>query len=223
MEDKQGREKAKRKEIEGSGGREGGGRGEGGVVLVRCVYYIMPIEEVVLTPGDNMSLASKILQREEYWYKELCTIYPYGLNDNVRGLGNVSRKMGQGIVIYTLFNRQTHKYHKRTKKKRKKPKHDEIGQQVTNLLRMYRSRGFSFELRTYVLSLPRKSLLTVMHAIETLQNDSSIPRRVALMVKDLITHRNRVHIPIVRDEISKKCPSNYLKLFFHNKGVEILN
>ena len=184
---------------------------------------IMPIEEVVLTPGDNMSLASKILQREEYWYKELCTIYPYGLNDNVRGLGNVSRKMGQGIVIYTLFNRQTHKYRKRTKKKRKKPKHDEIGQQVTNLLRMYRSRGFSFELRTYVLSLPRKSLLTVMHAIETLQNDSSIPRRVALMVKDLITHRNRVHIPIVHDEISEKCPSNYLKLFFHNKGVEMLN
>ena len=95
--------------------------------------------------------------------------------------------MGQGIVIYTLFNRQTHKYRKRTKKKRKKPKHDEIGQHVTNLLRMYRSHGFSFELRTYVLSLPRKSLLTVMHAIETLQNDSSIPRRVALMVKDLIT------------------------------------
>ena len=88
---------------------------------------------------------------------------------------------------------------------------------------MYRSCGFSFELRTYVLSLPRKSLLTVLHAIETLQNDSSIPRRVALMVKDLITHRNKVHVPIVRDEMSKKCPSNYLKLFLHNKGVEMLN
>ena len=31
-----------------------------------------------------------------------------------------------------------------------------------------------------------------------------------------------MHIPIVRDEISKKCPSNYFK-FFHNKGGEMLN
>ena len=47
-------------------------------------------------------MASKILQREEYWYKELRSIYPYGLNDNVRGLGNVSRKIGQGIVMYII-------------------------------------------------------------------------------------------------------------------------
>ena len=44
---------------------------------------IMPIEEVVLEPSDVISLPSKRLQREEYWYRELCTIHPYGLNDNV--------------------------------------------------------------------------------------------------------------------------------------------
>ena len=73
----------------------------------------MPIEAVVLKPTDNMSLASKILQREEFWCRELGSIYPYGLNDNVRGLGNISRKLGQGLVVYTLFNRQPHKYHNR--------------------------------------------------------------------------------------------------------------
>ena len=45
----------------------------------------MPIEEVVLEPGDSLTLPNKRLQREEFWYRELCTVYPYGLNDNVKG------------------------------------------------------------------------------------------------------------------------------------------
>ena len=35
-----------------------------------------------------MSLAGKRLEREEYWYRELKTIYPFGLNDNVRKVGH---------------------------------------------------------------------------------------------------------------------------------------
>ena len=45
---------------------------------------IMPIEEVFLEDGECLSLASK---QEEYWYKELATICPYGLNDNVKKVG----------------------------------------------------------------------------------------------------------------------------------------
>ena len=66
---------------------------------------IMPIEEVYLRQGENISLASKRLQREEHWYRELASIYPYGLNDNVRKLGNVSRKNEDSVVIWSLFNR----------------------------------------------------------------------------------------------------------------------
>ena len=49
----------------------------------------MPIEEVVLEQTDGTTLPSKRLQREEYWNRELCSVYPYGLNDNVRGVGSV--------------------------------------------------------------------------------------------------------------------------------------
>ena len=55
---------------------------------------IMPIEEVVLELNNVIFLPSKRLQREEYWYRELCTVYPYGLNDNVKGVGNVSSRIG---------------------------------------------------------------------------------------------------------------------------------
>ena len=59
----------------------------------------MPIEEVALEEGECMNLASKRLQREEYWYKELATIYPYGLNDYVRRVGNISKKVIDNTVV----------------------------------------------------------------------------------------------------------------------------
>ena len=74
----------------------------------------MPIEEVVLEPGDSMTLPSKRLQREEFWYRELCSVYPYGLNDNVKGVGNVSSmSRSEDLIVYTLFNKHERKYRKR--------------------------------------------------------------------------------------------------------------
>ena len=63
----------------------------------------MPIEEVTLTPTDKISLSSKRLEREAFWYRELCTIYPYGLNDNVKKFGNVS-KIEIELFIHCLMN-----------------------------------------------------------------------------------------------------------------------
>ena len=68
-------------------------------VAVAKTIAIMPIEEVSLEVGGCISLASKRLQREEYWYKELATIYPYGLNDNVKNLSNVSKKSTENIIV----------------------------------------------------------------------------------------------------------------------------
>ena len=81
---------------------------------------IMPIEEVVSEPNDTISLACKRLKREEFWYRELCTIYPYGLNDNVRCLGNVSSKKDKGLVVYGLFNKSRRKFRKKTPHRHRK-------------------------------------------------------------------------------------------------------
>ena len=74
----------------------------------------MPIEAVLLSPGDTTTIGSKLLSREEFWYKELGSIYPYGLND-VKQLGNVSKKFGDGLVIYYMFNKHRRKFRKRLK------------------------------------------------------------------------------------------------------------
>ena len=72
---------------------------------------IMPIEEIQVLEGECITPAAKRLQREEYWYKELKSIYPYGLYDNVRKVGNISKN--KGTVVWTLYNKQTRKIRKR--------------------------------------------------------------------------------------------------------------
>ena len=57
---------------------------------------------IVLEQTDGTTLPSKRLQREEYWYPELCNVYPYGLNDNVRGVGNVS-KSDERLIVYIII------------------------------------------------------------------------------------------------------------------------
>ena len=86
---------------------------------------IMPIEEVSLEEGECFSLASKRLQREEYWYKELATIYPYGLNDNVKNLGNISKKGTENVVVWSLFNEKPRKFKRRTQNGRRNTKQRE--------------------------------------------------------------------------------------------------
>ena len=43
--------------------------------------------------NNRLSLHATRLSREEYWYHGLCTIFPYGLNDNVKGDGGMSRRL----------------------------------------------------------------------------------------------------------------------------------
>ena len=117
----------------------------------------MPIEEVVLEQTDGMTLPSKRLQteREEYWYRELCSMYPYGLNDNVRGVGNVS-KSDERLIVYTLFNKQKRKFRKRRlQRKKRKVNMNTVEEQLKSRLNKYKSIDFTLSIRAYVLNLPK--------------------------------------------------------------------
>ena len=123
----------------------------------------MPIEEVLVTADDNTNIASKLLEREEFWIKEIGSICPYGLNDNIRSLGNISKKLGQGLVVYSLFNKQARKYRKRTGKRRKNKTYNTlVTEQAKNHLLSYMSTKFSNNIRSYLQGLPRRKLHDVL-------------------------------------------------------------
>ena len=98
---------------------------------------VMPLEEVKLEEGECNTLTSKRLKREDYWYRELGTIYPYGLNDNVKRIGNISKSNNKGIVVWTLFNKQKRKFRRRPKKKMKRNKNIDVEGHLRSLLSNY--------------------------------------------------------------------------------------
>ena len=103
---------------------------------------IMPIEKIT-QDDDRASITSVRLQREDYWCRELCTYYPYGLNDNVRGIGNVSKK--PGLVVNELFNRRDRRFRKRNgHRHRKRLDVNDITSRLENCLHEYKSCFFCF-------------------------------------------------------------------------------
>ena len=84
---------------------------------------------------------------EEYWYKELATIYPYGLNDNVKKVGNVSKKGTENIVVWALFNKKQRKFKKLSEKGKRQ--HDRTrAYRLRALVSNYNKPGLVHELST---------------------------------------------------------------------------
>ena len=117
---------------------------------------IMPIEELT----SSVSATSQRLEREDYCCRELCTYYPYGLNDNVRGVGNISKQ--HGLVVYTLFNSRQRKFRKRNKRRRK-IYYDDLTSRLEDCVRDYKSHVFMFNIRSLILSLPKKCMVAIWH------------------------------------------------------------
>ena len=186
---------------------------------------IMPIEEVQLLPNDNITLASKLLEREDYWIREMCCIYPYGLNDNVRRFGNISKQYDREacMIVYNMFNKRHRKYRSRNSKRRKNKHYDYLIQEnVTCILLNYNSCHFSREIRTYVLGLPRRKLQLILLVTEELLLNDRIPSCVAMLIRDLVSYRNRVSFDS-QDSSLNNNNRGFMNIYFHNKGIDMVN
>ena len=80
---------------------------------------IQPIEHITPRPGETeKDVTIRRLDRERFWMLELATVYPYGLNDRLQHVGNVSHSnVRSGINVLNLFNR--HKRRKRSHRHRR--------------------------------------------------------------------------------------------------------
>ena len=79
---------------------------------------IQPIEKIELLPGkSDEDVTIRRLDRERFWMLELGTVYPYGLNDRLQSVGNVSKKLKNNINVFSLLNK--HKTRKRSHGRRR--------------------------------------------------------------------------------------------------------
>ena len=186
----------------------------------------MSIEDVVLEPGDSMTLPNMRLQWEEFWYRELCTLYPYGLNDNVKGVGNVSSmSRSEDLIVYTLFNKHERKYRKRKPGRcRRKVVVKEVAEHVKCNVVKYKNINFTLNLRTYILNLPRNKLRIVEDVTESLVLNERIRARILSLVRDLVAFRFRSKVTTMRrDNVVNNSKRQYMNVLYHNLGMDMLN
>ena len=185
---------------------------------------IMPIEKVE-DLGSRSAATSKRLEREDYWCRELCTYYPYGLNDNIRGVGNIS-KMKNELVVNTLFNKNKRKL--RIRKNRRQRKKRDLGALtdcIEQYLENYKTCSFCFNVRILVLSLPKKCMYMVWNIFQNWVATHEVPTRIRVLFRDLIAFRKNASHGIALDVgVSRKGRehSGFLKVHYHNKGIEMI-
>ena len=68
---------------------------------------MQPIEHITQNRGETeKDITIRCLDRERFWMLELGTMYPYGLNDRLQHVGNVSHSsVLSRSNVFNLFNR----------------------------------------------------------------------------------------------------------------------
>jgi hypothetical protein len=71
----------------------------------RCLTMKLRIIEKIYHHTNSPKLSSPYrIDRELFWIKELGTTMPYGCNDNIKGVGNLSSPGCSEINVMSLFN-----------------------------------------------------------------------------------------------------------------------
>jgi len=179
---------------------------------------IQPIEEVVLEPGDEMSLHSKRLSRENFWMRELKTIQPYGLNDNVRSVGNIT-KLPEEPVVWSFFHRcsRVRKHKPRRQHRSHNPtRHDPLQwllQQVGN----YKSRRFLKIYTSSLFSCKTSFIKSLMSIVNDLIPLNDVPQHLLLIAREIAWFR-RGEFTQVEEEAPNK---HFLKVTFQDRNDQL--
>ena len=106
------------------------------------------------------------------------------------------------------------------RRSKNKAYNEEIMYHTRELLLSYNSVKFSITLCTFIMSLPRKKLKEVLLINEELVLEDRIPSRIAMLVRDLVSYRNRVSSNSNNSSVDK---INNSGIYFHNKGIDMIN
>ena len=153
-------------------------------------------------------------------------MYPYGLNDSVKGVGNVSKRSeGDGLIVYSLFNKHDRKFKKRTRQRqRKRINGNEVRKEAKNRLLGYKCLQSVHAIIAYLMSLPKGKTRIVVDVAQQLVSEGHIPTRIVMLVKDLMAYRQRSNVATGMNSVMKEDRERcYINVLFHNKGMNMIS
>jgi len=157
--------------------------------------------------------------RELFWIKELGTTLPYGCNDNIKGVGNLSNSHQGNVNSLNLLNSQSRRKRSHGHRKNKSKNHVFDFQDVLPLVQ---TKLGPHEIRTKLFALPLRDLRRIQE--ETLNRklciDYKTPEyKLTSMILSVAKFRLEPQHKIIESEKDK----NFLHIEFANKGIDSLN
>ena len=161
-------------------------------------------------------------QREEYWIRKLGTAFPYGCNDNIGSIGNISSPQCNNVNVMGLFTNTPRRKRSHGHRSYNKPIIHDVS--FDSLLPYMNKPLGPHHIRTKLYSVPLKILYELQEKTKACCHlDSSTPEyRLDYIIGDVAYHRLFVP-PRINDECELQKPRRFLHLKFDNKGIDAVN
>ena len=181
---------------------------------------IQPIEHITRNPVEaEKDITIRRLDRERFWMLELGTMYPYGLNDRLQHVGNVSNSSVRSRNnVFNLFHRQQRRNRSHGHRSNSSRTSDITLDLLRNLYNGGQGHGNLHRLLTTLHSARLPNLHKLFTECEQLIVANQ-EQRFRSIVLDVCC--KRLFFPVRTDTNSTAKPRRrFIKVFFHNKGID---
>ena len=125
------------------------------------------ILEKIYHPTNNPSLSTLFRRKlEEHWIRQLGTAAPYGCNDHIDSIGNLTSPGWQSVNVLNLFDRTSRRHRSHGSRKYNKPEIHDVS--FNGLLLFVNLQLGLHHIRTKLYSLPLKRLHALYESTLTL-------------------------------------------------------
>ena len=174
-----------------------------------------------ITPYQDETETSLRSRREEcelFWQKELGTMWPFGLNDRIKGVGNVSKNYSKIGCSSQLVNAQTRQ--DRSHGHRKRPNkflHSHVSPKF--LQDIFSQPNGLHLVRSTLYEIPLALLHNLKEDVAKLFLKKQCDKTLYHIIKDISYHR--LFKPTI---IEKKIPKqDFIKLTYNDRGIDYIN
>ena len=170
----------------------------------------------------NPSLSTPFRRNwEEHWIRQLGTAAPYGCNDHIDTIGNLTSSGCQSVNVLNLFDRTSRRHRSHGSRKYNKPEIHDVS--FDGLLSFVNLQLGLHHIRTKLYSLPLKRLHALYESTLTLHfaDVGSPGQRLHGIILDISSNRLFKAVRVGEPTEIRNRP--FLNVKFANKGIDALN
>ena len=160
-------------------------------------------------------------KREEHWIRQLGTADPYGCNDHIDSIGNLTSPGCQSVNVLNLFDRTSSRHRSHRSRRYNKPEIHNVS--FDGLLPFVNLQLGLHHIRTRLYSLSLQTLQVLYESTLTSHfTDVGSPgRRLQCIILDISSNRLFKIVRVCDSIVTKNWP--FMKIKFANKGIDALN